>query len=309
MKEKFSRADLANLQHVNTLIVQCEREAAPRGDAEVIFAKIRQRLHQMQFFDFLSGVVVKKSKVLDELVGLPRIYLNAAGVEYPWDIRADAEALQLRWLQGVLDPHLLRGIDSSRKVRAEGKSAIAHRLEKDYPARKSCNVVGHNNLLNGQWWPMQICALRDGAHGEVEGGIHGQPGKGAFSIILSSGGYADRDDGERILYCGTSGSKDKPTAGTNHLTESYGLQQPVRVLRSAALPQSNRYRPAKGLRYDGLYEIVGSELLDGPTAMYRFSLRRQPDQDPIRYQGVEARPTDEECAAYTKIRKLIGLAT
>ncbi|KAI9820109.1 MAG: hypothetical protein M1832_003816 [Thelocarpon impressellum] len=307
MKEKFPRNDLISLQQINMSISQCQKEASRDGHLAPFFAKIRQRIHQMEFFDFLTGVIMKKSKVLDDRVGLPQIFYDAGGVEYPWDIKADAQALYLRWLQGILDPHLLRGVHTSRRQRADGRSGVSHSLEKDYPARRSCNVVGDNGLQNGQWWPMQICAMRDGAHGEIEAGIHGQPGSGAFSIILSSGGYEDRDEGERILYCGTSGSDGKPTAGTRHMKESHQLRGPVRVLRSAGLHQTNKYRPAKGLRYDGLYDVVDYEILDAKTAMHRFSLRRRPGQDPIRYEGVERRPTDEEVAAYVKIRKLIGL--
>lgn len=153
--------------------------------------------------------------------------------------------------------------------------------------------------------PLQICALRDGAHGEIEAGIHGQVGKGAYSIALSSGGYADVDEGDFIKYCGTAGSDCQPTAATLLLKESVKFRTPVRVLRSAALPASSKYRPAKGLRYDGLYEMVGDpEVLDDETAMHRFTLRRRAGQNPIRYQGAETRPTIEELEADASRRKL-----
>ena len=309
MRQKFSRSDLATLQHTITLISQCRKAVQRSEDPGPHFPNIRRRIHQMEFYDFLSGVLVKKSKVLDDSAGLPQIFENAGGVQYPWDIRADAEALYVRWLRGDLDPHLLRGIDTGRKQRASGRTGVHHRLERDYPARKSCNVTGANNLLNGQWWPLQICAMRDGAHGEIEAGIHGQPGKGAFSIILSSGGYDDVDEGERILYCGTSGTDGKPSAGTNHMKESHRLRNPVRVLRSSGLPQKNPNRPSRGLRYDGLYTILDYEILDPGTAMHRFSLRRVEGQDPIRSAGDEARPTEEETAEFVKIRQLIGMTS
>ena len=308
MKQKFSRNDLNSLQYINTLIHDCRRAMARRENADQLFTKIRLRLHQMEFYDFLSGVLVKKSKVLEDHVGLPLIFDGAAeGVDFPWDIKDDAQMLYSRWIQGFLDPHLLRGIESARRQRAAGKSAISHRLEKDYAGRVSCNVIGANRLHNGQWWPLQICAMRDGAHGEIEAGIHGQPGRGAFSIILSGSGYDDCDEGYHILYCGTSGVEGKPTAGTKHLLETHRLRNPLRVLRSSTLPASNLWRPAKGLRYDGLYDIIDYHIIDPATAMHRFSLRRQPGQHPIRYHGVEARPTDEEKYQQLQIRHLLGM--
>ena len=166
--------------------------------------------------------------------------------------------------------------------------------------------------------------MRDGAHGEIEAGIHGQPAKGAYSVVLSGGGYSDIDEGDTLKvclchsrlpvkvcidttsqYCGTSGSEGKMTAGTRLLLEAKDFSQPIRVLRSSNLPAKNIYRPAKGYRYDGLYEIVESELLDADTAMHRFLLKRCRGQNPIRYQGQEKRPTDEEQAEYEKIQNLM----
>ncbi|KAI9794008.1 MAG: hypothetical protein M1816_006633 [Peltula sp. TS41687] len=308
MKEKYARSDLIALQSINTLIKDCQRETARSGNLDQLFANVRIRLHKMEFFKFVSGVLIKKSKVLDDDAGLPQIFddTQAKGVHYPWDVKLDAHMLWSKWIAGSLDPHLLRGIDSARKVRAAGKSAISHKLSNDYP-RVSCNAPGDNGLHNGQWWPMQICAMRDGAHGEIEGGIHGQPGKGAYSVVLSSGGYEDLDEGDRILYCGTSGTEGKPTGGTTRLKETHKLSAPLRVLRSSGLPQKNRYRPSKGLRYDGLYDVFGYEVIDEETAMHRFELRRRPGQHPIRYQGVERRPTDDELLEYSNIRHLLGI--
>ena len=153
--------------------------------------------------------------------------------------------------------------------------------------------------------PFQICALRDGAHGEIEAGIHGQTGKGAFSIVLSSGGYADVDEGDTIQYCGTAGTDGQPSLGTTLLNESVKSGTSVRVLRSWQLPVSNKYRPVKGLRYDGLYDLVGApKILDKNTAMHLFTLHRRAGQDPIRYRGTEARPTEEQLEADASRRHL-----
>ncbi|KAH0536495.1 hypothetical protein FGG08_006620 [Glutinoglossum americanum] len=308
MRAKFNRGDLVTVSNINNLIKICRKTTEGSGSAYPgNLANIRKRLHQMEFYDFLSPIIVKKSKVLDDDVGLPQIFNDP---EFPWDIKADSLALYLRWLKGVLDPHLLRGIDTERK--GTGTKHTGHKLRKDYLGIVSCNVWGENNLQNGQWWPLQICAKRDGGHGEIEGGIHGQTGKGAFSVVLSNGGYEDCDEGDRILYCGTSGSEGQPSTGTSRLLETYrsyksGDPHPVRVIRTAKLPKSNGYRPTKGLRYDGLYDVISYEILHTETAMHRFELRRRPGQDPMRYTGVEARPTDEEIAEFAKIRGLLGL--
>ncbi|KAI9876681.1 MAG: hypothetical protein M1830_005978 [Pleopsidium flavum] len=309
MKQKFSRSDVETLKYVTTLIKRSQNRLG-NDDAERLFAQLRQRIHQMEFYDFISGVVLKKSKVLDDGQGLPVLFnqVRSGGVEYPWDIRADAEALYLRWVTGVVDPHLLRGIDTVKKTTGSIKRTT-HKLKVDDPNRVSCDYIGAGHIQNGQWWPLQICAMRDGAHGEIEAGIHGKPYKGALSVVMSSGGYADVDEGTTIQYCGTSGSAGKPTAGTNYLKEACRLSHPVRVLRSSALPARNPYRPFRGLRYDGLYDVIDYEILDEDTAMHRFSLRRREGQDPIRYQGVEARPTNEEGAEYTKIRGLLQLSS
>lgn len=73
------------------------------------------------------------------------------------------------------------------------------------------------------------------------------------------------------------------------------------MLRAAN--KTSRYAPREGVRYDGLYEIVDREILDPAIAMSRFSLRRLAGQDPIRYQGVEARPTNQELMERMNIRR------
>ena len=309
MKEKHSRSDVETVKYMHTLIKRCQ-DLPPNSDPDRIYSEMRQRLHQMEFYDFISGVILKKSKVLDDRLGLPAIFDDAhsQNVPYPWDIRADAESLYLRWMQGITDPHLLRGIATDRKT-IKAVKRTTHKLDPAYKDRRSCDHVGVGDLQNGRWWPLQIAAMRDGAHGEIEAGIHGKPEKGAFSVVLSSGGYADKDDGETIRYCGTSGSFGKPTVGTNYLKLACSLGNPVRVLRSSALPASNRFRPSRGLRYDGLYDVVNFEILDEGTAMHRFLLERREGQDPIRCEGEEARPTKEEVAEYTKIRGLLGLSS
>ncbi|MCJ1384740.1 hypothetical protein MMC17_007858 [Xylographa soralifera] len=323
-RKKFARKDLESLKNLHRLIRECLNTHENGVQLDVALAKFRKRLHQAEFWDFLSGVLIKKSRLLED-GGLSVVFLEERST-FPWDIISDSWSLHQRWFSGQLDPHLLVGIESKNKTTSSGKSVKSRNLEGGYPGGRSVNCAGENELVNGQWWlvlrsfvlttdrlifaddrPLQICALRDGAHGEMEAGIHGQAGKGAYSIVMSSGGYSDVDNGEHITYCGTASANTTPTAGTILLKESKSLHSPVRVLRSYALPASNQYRPAKGLRYDGLYDVVGYNILDEETAMHAFRMTRREGQDPIRYQGAVRRPTDEQLVEYAKIRQLSGL--
>lgn len=162
---------------------------------------------------------------------------------------------------------------------------------------KNCSVAGHNGRLVGDWWPLQICALRDGAHGKMVAGIAGSKASGAFSIVVS-GNYKhlDADRGDSLYYSGSQAAKNKDpnvpiiTECTEAMRVSYQLRQSVRVLRShrgCAL-----YSPSKGLRYDGLYSITGEETSINTCggAYIRFHLQRDANQAALDL----TRPTAEE---------------
>ncbi|TAQ86390.1 hypothetical protein B7494_g5292 [Chlorociboria aeruginascens] len=279
--QKFSRGDLQTVAHVKTIIKICIERTNTTGGPEKYFSELRTRIHEMEFYEFLNAIIVKKSKVLEE-EGLLQIFDGQHKSLFPWDIVADSEALWHRWMGGELNPSLLRGITTTKGTLDNDKKRISHKLDKEYTKRKSANVVGANGLINGQWWPSRICCLRDGAHGEQEAGIHGQIGKGAFSVVIAAGGYDDKDNGK-------TRTKKK---------------QPVRVLR--AVNKKSIYAPKEGIRYDGLYEIVSKEILNPKTAMFRFSFQRLSNQDPIRYKGEERRPTNQELKERMKIRELLA---
>ena len=304
MNQRYSRANLATLTYIITLTKDVEAAVGKGDDVSTLFLKVRKRIHEMEFYDFVSGVLLRKSKIL-EGDGLEAIF-DSRLVDYPWDIRADALLLYGKWRNGVLDPHLLRGIDTKSGTDSKQHNFTSRNIDKGYLGRVSPNYIGAGKLVNGQWWPLQICALRDGAHGDIEGGISGMPGSGACSVVVSGGGYANIDEGNILKYCGTSGKNGQPSAGTKLLKESFDKEKDIRVLRSASLNAKNPFRPSKGLRYDGVYRITGFEILDIDTAMHRFRLRRCPGQDPIRCSGVEQRPTDQELAEYAKIKSLVG---
>ncbi len=93
-----------------------------------------------------------------------------------------------------------------------------------------------------------------------------------------------------------------PTKGTYLLQEAFAKDQPIRVLRAAN--KKSKYAPKQGVRFDGMYKIVGKEVLNPSTAMFRFTLQRLEGQDPIRYQNEEARPTEQELNELKKIKSL-----
>lgn len=173
-KERVPRGDLQDLKYLLTLIDNMQQDAKTGKDVTQMLNNIRQRLRQMEFLPSLSLVLVKKSGLLHH-GGLPLIFENRVqGVLFPSDIRADADILFRKWMSGQIDPHLLRGIVTTVRTAKEGKASKSHSRDKDFTGKVSCNYVGAGNLVNGQWWPLQLCAMRDGAHGEVEAGIHGR---------------------------------------------------------------------------------------------------------------------------------------
>ena len=125
-------------------------------------------------------------------------------------------------------------------------------------------------------------------------------------MVISGGGYANIDNGDSVKYCGTQSTENSPSSGTKHLLKSYETQQPIRVLRSGSLPATNAYRPARGLRYDGLYRVTSHEILDAKLSMYRFALSRLGGQDPIRYSGDGMIPSNAQIQELKNVRKQIG---
>ncbi len=173
-RQNFSRRDLQDLKFLFTLITNAKRDAANGNEMAPSLNKIRSRLQQMEFFTSLSPILVKKSGVLDD-EGLPLIFENRLpGVWFPNDICADADILYRKWMTGQIDPHLYRGIVTKTGTTKADKGFKTHSLDPNFAGKVSCNYVGAGNLVNGQWWPLQVCTRRDGAHGEVEAGIHGQ---------------------------------------------------------------------------------------------------------------------------------------
>jgi hypothetical protein len=199
-KASFSRGDVQKLAHTRTLIQHCI-EAHNRGDQQALdkaIVELTEQLHEIEFYPFLSMVEVKKSNVLGS-GGLYLIFGAEPGHQrvFPYHLRADAEVLYSRWFMGDLEPSLLRGLVTLKSTKEDGKTRNYNSgVIEEYSFQKSAKVFGDNGLRNGQWFANRLCAMRDGAHAELEPGICGQKGKGAFSIVLANGGYADEDKGD-----------------------------------------------------------------------------------------------------------------
>ncbi|ROT36090.1 hypothetical protein SODALDRAFT_328467 [Sodiomyces alkalinus F11] len=155
--------------------------------------------------------------------------------------------------------------------------------------KRSAQVAGHNGLSAGDWWPMQIVALFNGAHGMSQGGISGHHEYGAYSVVVS-GYYADldRDLGDTIFYSGPGSHNHRnpntPPSGTALLETSLADGGPIRVLRSASSGGGESpWAPPVGIRYDGLYQIAAVRTRHNRHGgIYKqFELRRLPGQESL----------------------------
>ena len=172
--------------------------------------------------------------------------------------------------------------------------------------QRLANVFGHNNIKVGAWFPLQLAALFNGAHGRSQAGICGTEEAGAYSVVVS-GQYDDLDEdyGNSLYYSG-SGSHDNPdpkrpadsTADTRSLHTSMHTQKSVRVLRSSK--GKSKWSPTVGLRYDGLYRVVSVETpFNGKGGKYeQFKLVRLEGQKPID----KSRPSPKELEDFNKMK-------
>jgi len=299
-----SREAIPKLSQIGALI----REAK-ESNGLPDFEKIRDEIHQLEFIG-VTAELLRKVNLLDNRHGLPQLfdeeYKN--GLQVPWDIQGDALELYNKWVQRMFDPDLLRGIETRPRLKDKAGQKKGWSFDPKVD-RISALYFGNGMLVNGQWWPRQICAVRDGAHGAMVAGITGVRDKGAVSVVMSGSDYddQDQDDGEEVQYCGTE-SKDPsgPSDATKFLILSLDNKRPVRLMRSANIANS-RYKPSRGFRYDGLYDVVEKTLIDKAKHHYRFRLVRQHGQGPIRYKGVEARPTAQEIVELQKVERTLGM--
>lgn len=84
-KQGFSRADEATLKYVQGLIQSCIDAVNNGGDRDGRIMKLRTKIHEMEFYPFLNGALIKKSRVL-ESKGLERIFAGPEKDQFPWDV-------------------------------------------------------------------------------------------------------------------------------------------------------------------------------------------------------------------------------
>ncbi|KAI1181089.1 PUA-like domain-containing protein [Nemania sp. FL0916] len=161
-----------------------------------------------------------------------------------------------------------------------------YRLRTDI-SRRNHKVYGDNGIALGDWFPLQVTALFRGAHGAHMGGISGNEDTGAYSIVVASHYKELNSDRGNILYYSGSNSLENEdpnqpapaTQGTKCLHASFTSRNPVRVFRSGgaqSTPKTNPHLPQCGLRYDGLYRVVGWGFRTNKNGgrYKRFKLRR-----------------------------------
>jgi hypothetical protein len=291
------------LEALKDCIKRCEAETKGAHLGK-LFDELRDHVHKAEF-PILKDQndlkwVLKLARILTTENGLPRIFKEEAN--FPSDLKADAYKLYNTWYREDFSQDFLRGI-----VTVKGKDRNGDRLEPAYRSRHPNNAKyhGEGELVLGQWWPTQLCAVRDSAHGSSQGGIYGDKEDGTYSIVLSGGGgYHDKDDGNIIEYSGTDGKNFMPTDATLAMIKSAEKGNEIRVIRSSQLVKKNQYRPEVGLRYDGLYTIKSFQLVDKEKQIHRFVLERLPGQGPIRSgQNASARPTIYEIREYERTKE------
>lgn len=165
---KVTRGDMVLLINHAELIQKILGLGRPTEDD---WQKLRECLWEIPF----NNVDQKSTRSTGILTALKRIEDDDFGI--PEDIVIDTRIIRKRWMGEDFDPELLRGVDLNQTVKRSAaggsrgtKRTRTYKLEDGYVFKKDPQVEGHNGLFVGQWWPLQICALRDGAHGELEAG-------------------------------------------------------------------------------------------------------------------------------------------
>ncbi|PPJ54801.1 hypothetical protein CBER1_04054 [Cercospora berteroae] len=275
--------------------------------------ELREMLHEAPFLAMgpAGAQLVRNKRMLHNDGGLPQLFddrhAGSMAGHWPWDVKSDAKELYYRWCSKNFDDNLLHGIITSQKGKHAEDDRSADQVDKT--CQVSSKYIGNGKLVNGQWWPTLLCALRDGAHGDSQSGISGETNVAAYSCFMSGGKnhiYDDKDMGDVVEYCGQdSDTPGQVSRGTSLLQKNLSEKVPVRFIRSYKV--NSKYAPSKGFRYDGLYDVVSSELLDESKGRYRFKLVRRPGQGPIRGgDGPEARPTKQEVSRFEQDKRFRG---
>lgn len=187
------------------------------------------------------------------------------------------------------------------------KKGLTYKLNPAYKHEKvNAAFIGEGYLIPGDWWPFQLVALFHGAHGRSQGGIFGSASMGVYSIVISGRNNKyheiDKDDGEILYYSTDNMGVATTSVGTQALNKSIDIRQPVRVLRGQS-QTGGGWAPECGIRYDGLYRVIGKKLV--PTRngeeWFRYTLCREAGQRDLR-EIVGSSPTLQQRNDYLRIR-------
>lgn len=293
------------------------KKIGPSVNAEEL-NKLRESLHEAPFLAMGAAgpQLLRNKRLLHNNDGLPQLfddrYAGSMKGHWPWDIKSDAEEMYHRWSAKNFDDDMLFGIILAQRNRSKNGEDDRKGDTVDKNRQVSSKYTGNGNLVNGQWWPTLLCALRDGAHGDSQAGISGDTNVGAYSCFISGGKYhiyPDKDEGDVVYYYGQDATiPGESSRGTSMLKRNKVNRIPVRFIRSSKAASHSRFAPPIGFRYDGLYDVVSYELKDKAKERYCFKLVRQPGQGPIRGgDGPEARPTRQEIERFKQDRRFRGL--
>lgn len=229
----------------------------------------------------------------------------------PGYIEEELTVLERKWGKGDFSGAIKRGL---KLVEIYDRNGIirrtAYQLDKTYQFYTSALYFGAGDLVNGQIWMSRVELCRDGVHAPPIAGISGKAQKGAYSIVLgefdekNNEGYADIDMGEVIEYMGTALSDvdagptndedphmhnpnswntvREPTTATAAMMKSFETGEPVRVIRSCKMHSTVKNKPRIGLRYDGLYRVVGMTPMKEARQIWSFRMERLSGQGHLR---------------------------
>ncbi|ERF76684.1 hypothetical protein EPUS_02223 [Endocarpon pusillum Z07020] len=173
----------------------------------------------------------------------------------------------------------------------------------------SSKVFGHNGIRMGQFFPRQMAALAQGAHGSSQAGISGTAEDGAYSVIVT-GKYSslEKDGLDKFEYCATGSMENTfkdsliESQGLKTMRRSLMTKKPVRVLRGENT--EFRYAPKVGLRYDGLYTVAKEEQrVNGKGGVYAvFVLEQVEGQAPVDL----SRPNAGDIALFGELKERLA---
>ncbi|MEN6640961.1 MAG: YDG/SRA domain-containing protein [Armatimonadia bacterium] len=114
----------------------------------------------------------------------------------------------------------------------------------------------------GTWFEDRRALHEAGVHRPLQAGICGSAAEGAESIVMSGGYEDDEDHGDVIIYTGHGGNDTETgqqIADQELTRQNLALARnamdgtPVRVIRGSG--HNSLFAPARGYRYDGLFEV------------------------------------------------------